>query len=85
MSPAVASLLGLALAIVLSITTRLNVGLIAIVLAWVIGVYHAGLGVEAIAKTFPSALFLTLVGVAILFAQAESNGTSKGWRAGRWD
>src|SRR5688500_3124835 len=43
MNPAVASLLALILAIVLSIVSRINVGLVAVGLAWLIGVYVAGL------------------------------------------
>jgi di/tricarboxylate transporter len=75
MSPALASLLALLLAITVSCTTRLNVGLLALALAWLIGVYHAGQSAEAIARTFPSSLFLTLAGVGLFFALAESNGT----------
>src|SRR5262245_23358378 len=41
MNPAVASLLALILAIVLSIVTRINVGVVAVGLAWLIGVYVA--------------------------------------------
>jgi hypothetical protein len=42
MNSAWLSLLALLLAIVLSMTSRLNVGLIALSLAWGIGVYAAG-------------------------------------------
>ena len=75
MSPAVASLLALILAIVLSIVTRINVGVVAVGLAWVIGVYVAGLAADAVIRGFPSSLFLTLVGVTLLFAAANVNGT----------
>jgi di/tricarboxylate transporter len=75
MTPALASLLALLAAIVVSCTSRLNVGLLSIALAWIIGVYYAGIGAEAIAKTFPSSLFLTLAGVTLLFSLAETNGT----------
>jgi di/tricarboxylate transporter len=75
MSPALASLFALMFAIVLSVVTRINVGLVAIGLAWIIGVYVAGLAPEAIIRGFPSSLFLTLVGVTLLFAAAEANGT----------
>lgn len=75
MSLALASLLALILAIVLSMFSRLNVGLIAIALAWLIGVYLAGMKPEAVMAGFPATLFLMLTGVTLLFACAEINGT----------
>lgn len=74
MTPAVLALLALLLAIGLSMTTRINVGVLAIALAWAIGVY-AGMKVEAVIAGFPAGLFLTLAGVTFLFAIAKSNGT----------
>jgi di/tricarboxylate transporter len=65
----------LALAIVLSCTSRLNVGLLALALAWVIGVYVGGLPLREVTAGFPVSLFLTLAGVTLLFAQAYVNGT----------
>ena len=75
MTPAVLALLALVLAIGLSMTTRINVGVLAISLAWAIGVYAAHLKVEAVIAGFPSGLFLTLSGVTFLFAIAKANGT----------
>jgi Na+/H+ antiporter NhaD/arsenite permease-like protein len=76
MSPALASLLALVAAIVLSMTTRINVGLVALVLAWLVGAYDAStLGIDAVTKAFPSSLFLTVLGVTALFAAADGNGT----------
>ena len=75
MSPAAASLLALLVAIVLSMTTRINVGTVAIALAWIVGVFVAHLSPEAIIRGFPAPLFLTLAGVTLLFAVAETNGT----------
>lgn len=74
MSPAAASLAALLAAIVISFTSRVNVGLIAIPLAWAVGMY-AGLGAEAVMDGFPTALFVTLAGVTLLFSLAEANGT----------
>ncbi len=65
----------LALAIVLSCTSRLNVGLLAIALAWVIGVYFGHLPIREVTAGFPVDLFLTLAGVTLLFSQARVNGT----------
>lgn len=75
MSLALASLLALILAIVLSMFSRLNVGLIAIAMAWLIGVYLAGMKPETVMAGFPATLFLMLTGVTLLFACAETNGT----------
>ena len=74
MSPAAASLLALFAASVISFTSRVNVGLIAIPLAWAVGLY-AGLGADGILAGFPTTLFVTLTGVTLLFALAEENGT----------
>jgi di/tricarboxylate transporter len=65
----------LALAVVLSCTSRLNVGLLALALAWVIGVYVGDLPLREVTSGFPVDLFLTLSGVTLLFAQAHVNGT----------
>lgn len=75
MSSAVTSLIALLVAIALSFTSRVNVGVVAIALAWVIGVYQASLSAETVASAFPVGLFVTLAGVTLLFAIAETNGT----------
>ena len=75
MNPAILSLVALLVAIAISMASRLNVGVLAMALAWLIGTYVAGFRVEQVAAGFPSSLFLTLTGVTLLFALAESNGT----------
>ncbi|HEX6315911.1 MAG TPA: SLC13 family permease [Gemmatimonadaceae bacterium] len=75
MNPAILSLIALLVAIALSMATKLNVGVLAMAFAWLIGTYVAGWRVEQVAAGFPSSLFLTLTGVTLLFALAESNGT----------
>jgi di/tricarboxylate transporter len=52
-----------------------NLGLLSIALALVVGVLIGDMKVSAVAGGFPSGLFLTLVGVTLFFAQAKSNGT----------
>jgi Na+/H+ antiporter NhaD/arsenite permease-like protein len=69
------TLAALALAVILSCTSRLNVGLLAIALAWVIGVYVGKLPLRDVTAGFPIDLFLTLSGVTLLFSQAHVNGT----------
>lgn len=75
MTPAVASLAALVAAIVLSMTTRINVGLVAMALAWIVGRYLAGQSAGQVVDGFPASLFLALAGVTLLFAAAEVNGT----------
>jgi di/tricarboxylate transporter len=74
-SPALASLLALLVAIAVSMTARLNVGLLAIALAWGVGSGLGGLKPDAVLAGFPGPLFVTLVGVTMLFGVAEANGT----------
>lgn len=75
MNPAELSLAALFIAIVASCFTRLNIGVMSIVLAWIVGVYLGGMKVEQVAAGFPVTLFLTLAGVTLLFSQAHANGT----------
>ncbi|MGQ0647247.1 MAG: SLC13 family permease [Gemmatimonadaceae bacterium] len=75
MSPAIVSLAALGGALVLSMTSRINVGWVAMAAAWIIGVYVAGMRPDAVMSGFPVSLFLTLAGVTLLFAIAETNGT----------
>jgi Na+/H+ antiporter NhaD/arsenite permease-like protein len=56
-------------------TTRVNVGLLSIALAWTIGVYSAHMPADAVIAGFPAGLFITLTGVTFLFAVAKANGT----------
>jgi di/tricarboxylate transporter len=74
LSPAVASLAALVAAIVLSCTSRINVGLIAVALAWALGAY-SGRSADTVLAGFPASLFVTLAGVTLLFSMAEENGT----------
>jgi di/tricarboxylate transporter len=74
MSPAVVSLIALLAAIGISFASRLNVGLVAIPVAWVVGAY-AGQPPDLVVGGFPTSLFVTLLGVTLLFALAEANGT----------
>ena len=72
---AILSVCALALAVLVSCVSRLNVGVLALALAWIVGVYFGGMPVATIMSGFPSQLFLTLTGVTLLFALAETNGT----------
>ena len=74
-NPAILSLIALLIAIALSMATKLNVGVAAIAFAWLIATFAAGWKAEQVAAGFPASLFLTLTGVTLLFALAETNGT----------
>ena len=69
------SLAALVIAIVISCVSDVNVGFLAIVLAWIVGVYFGGMTLAQLVAGFPTQLFLTLVGVTLLFSQAQVNGT----------
>jgi di/tricarboxylate transporter len=75
MNLAYCSLGALLVTIVVSCFTEINVGVLAIALAWFVGVVLGGMKVDQIAAGFPVSLFLTLTGVALLFTQAQVNGT----------
>jgi Na+/H+ antiporter NhaD/arsenite permease-like protein len=75
MNLAVISVAALVFVVILSCFTKLNVGVLSIAMAWLIGVYLGGFKVDQIAAGFPVQLFLTLVGITLLFTQAQLNGT----------
>ncbi len=75
MNLAVISVAALVLAVVVSCVSRLNVGVLAIAMAWIVGVFIGGMPVNTIMAGFPSQLFLTLTGVTLLFTLAQCNGT----------
>ena len=72
---ALISVLALTLAVLISCFSRLNVGVLSVAMAWIVGVYIGGVPVSTVMAGFPSQLFLTLAGVTLLFAMAQSNGT----------
>jgi di/tricarboxylate transporter len=74
-SPALLSLLALLAVVAASLTARVNVGVLAVALAWPIALFAADWKVDQVMATFPSSLFLTLLGVTLLFGIAQTNGT----------
>jgi Na+/H+ antiporter NhaD/arsenite permease-like protein len=74
MNAGVLSLVALLVVIGFSLTSRINVGLLAIALAWPIAMLVAGWKADALMAAFPSGLFLTLLGVTLLFGIAHRNG-----------
>src|SRR5262245_14974939 len=75
MSLAWISVAALVLAILISCVTTINVGVLAVALAWIVGVYLGKMPVATVMAGFPSQLFLTLAGVTLLFTLAQCNGT----------
>jgi di/tricarboxylate transporter len=74
------SLAALGVVIVLSCTSAVNPGFLSLALAWAIGIYLAPafgqrFTIGEILAGFPTDLFVTLVGVTLLFTLARVNGT----------
>ena len=75
MSLAWISVGALILAVTLSCTTTINVGILSLALALIVGVGLGGMSPPEVLEGFPTDLLITLVGVTLLFAIAEVNGT----------
>ena len=74
MSIAVITLIALAIAIIISCFSPIDIGFLAIGLASLIGyIYH--MSFKEIVGGFPVNLFIILTGVTLLFSQANVNGT----------
>jgi Na+/H+ antiporter NhaD/arsenite permease-like protein len=69
------SLGALVVAMIVSCFSTLNVGVLALALAWIVGVYLGSMSLNDVLNGFPVQLFLTLAGVTLLFTQAQLNGT----------
>jgi di/tricarboxylate transporter len=75
MSLAWISVGALVLAVTLSCTTTINVGILSMAMALIVGVFLGGMTPSAVLEGFPTDLMVTLVGVTLLFSIAECNGT----------
>lgn len=65
----------LVLAVTLSCTTTINVGILSMAMALIVGVFLGGMTPGDVLEGFPTDLLVTLIGVTLLFAIAECNGT----------
>src|SRR5688572_23518665 len=65
----------LVLAVTLSCTTTINVGILSMAMALIVGVFLGGMTPNAVLEGFPVDLMITLIGVTLLFSIAECNGT----------
>jgi len=69
------SVAALVVAVTLSCTTAINVGVLSMALALLVGVGVGGMSPDDVIAGFPADLLVTLVGVTLLFAVSETNGT----------
>lgn len=74
------SVAALVVTVLVSCGTKLNPGILAVVFAWLLGAYIAPLlreklTLKDVISGFPADVFLTLTGVMLLFALAQTNGT----------
>ena len=75
MSPQLASILGLGLMFLVATVLPINMGALALAMAFLIGTIFVGMTANQIIAGFPGDLFVTLVGITYLFAIAQKNGT----------
>jgi len=75
MDLAALSVVALVVAILVSCVTTINVGLLSMLFAWLIGAVVGDMRLEQVLAGFPSSLFITLTAVTLLFGQAQVNGT----------
>ncbi len=75
MSPEWVSILALVALFVIGTVLPINMGALAFVAAWLVGMYSLGLDEKEIIGGISGDLVLTLVGVTYLFAIAKNNGT----------
>jgi di/tricarboxylate transporter len=69
------SLIALAVAIVISIWKKINLGILSLALAFVIGVLLGGKTPKEIVAGYPADLLITLLGISFFFGIANTNGT----------
>lgn len=75
MSVQILSLLVLVCMFVMASFLSINLGILALVAAFLIGSIAGGLDVDALVSGFPGNLFILIVGVTYLFTLAQENGT----------
>ncbi len=68
-------ILGLLVIFVVPVLTDINVGIVAFIVAVCMGGFLLELSPQAILQGFPAQMFVLIVGVTLLLAIAESNGT----------
>jgi len=69
------SVASLLLAVILSCTTTTNIGVLAMAMAFIVGVFIGDISPDDVIAGFPTDLLFTLVSVTLLFSIANCNGT----------
>ena len=69
------SVTAFAVALALSMWSRINVGFVALVFAYGLGTFGAGLQLSQVMAGFPVSLFLTVMSITLVFGHAQQNGT----------
>lgn len=77
MPPELISILALVAAFVVATTLSVNMGMLMLAVAFLVGTAVGGLSEEEIFAGFPGEIFVVLVGVTYLFAIARANGTTE--------
>lgn len=72
---ALVSLIALVIAIIISIWKNVNLGMLSLGLAYIVGHLIGGMKVKDIVAGFPSDLLIMMAGVTFLFGIAQVNGT----------
>ncbi len=75
MQPATLAILILLGVILMSAFQRVNIGLLSLVMAWVLGYFVLGMNPVEVTSGFPVSMFIVLVAVSYLFGIAGHNGT----------
>lgn len=72
---ATVSLIALLVCIVVAFIKKINAGILAIPLAFIVGVYMMGMSSNEVIAGFPTSLVFTLLGIMFILGIATSNGT----------
>lgn len=75
MTPEIISIIVLALLFLVATIRSVNMGILAFVAAFAVGVPIAGMTTEDVVAGFPGDLFLVLMGLTFLFGFAQQNGS----------
>lgn len=78
---ALASIIALGIIVLISCFKEMNVGILGIAAALLVGILFSGMKIAAIFKGWPVGLFMILIGVTFMFACAQVNGTMEKFSA----
>ena len=70
-------LVGIVASIVIGNKLKFNIGLVAMVFAYAIGVFGLGMKTSALIEQWPTKVLFIIIGICWLFGYANENGTLK--------